>query len=79
MNRRNFIRNVSALSTLTILKPEIVFASNNNSAVRIGLIGCGSRATGILGSMADNANIQLTALADMFEDKLIIGIDFANG
>lgn len=79
MNRRNFIRNVSALSTLTILKPEIVFASNNNSAVRIGLIGCGSRATGILGSMADNANIQLTALADIFEDKLIKGIDFANG
>jgi len=79
MNRRNFIRNVSALSTLTILKPEIVFASNTNSAVRIGLVGCGSRATGILGSMADNANIHITALADIFEDKVIKGIEFANG
>lgn len=79
MNRRNFIKNVSAFSTLTILKPEIVFASNNNSAVRIGLVGCGSRATGILGSMVENANITITALADIFEDKVTKGIDFANG
>lgn len=87
MNRRNFIRNVSVLSTLlfaacetgTILKPETVFASNANSAVRIGLIGCGSRATGILGSMAANANIHITALADIFEDKVIKWIEFANG
>lgn len=79
MNRRNFIRSASALSTLTILKPEIVFASNNNSAVRIGLIGCGNRATGILGSMAENNNIRITALADLFEDKLQEGIVFTNG
>lgn len=79
MNRRNFIRNASALSTLTILKPGIVFASNNNSAVRIGLVGCGSRATGILGSMSENANIQITALADIFDDKRLKGIEFANG
>lgn len=79
MNRRNFIKNVSAFSTITILKPEIVFASNNNSAVRIGLVGCGSRATGILGSMVENANITITALADIFEDKVTKGIDFANG
>ncbi|MDI9625548.1 Gfo/Idh/MocA family protein [Lascolabacillus massiliensis] len=78
MNRRNFIRNVSALSTLTILKPNIVFASNNNSAVRIGLVGCGSRARGILGSMAANTNIQITALADIFEDKVTNWLSFAN-
>lgn len=79
MNRRNFIKSASALSTLTILRPETVFASNNHSAVRIGLIGCGSRATGVLGSMAENANIRITALADLFDDKLQKGIDFANG
>lgn len=78
MNRRNFIRSASALSTLTILKPEIVFASNNNSTVRIGLVGCGSRATGILTSMSENANIRITALADLFDDKLQKGVEFAN-
>lgn len=79
MNRRNFIRNVSALSTLTVLKPEIVFASNNNNAVRIGVVGCGSRATGILNSMSTSSNIQITALADLFEDRLLKGVDLANG
>lgn len=78
MNRRNFIRNVSAFSTLTVLKPELVFATNNHSAVRIGLIGCGSRATGILGSMVKSSNIRISALADLFEDKLQQGIEFAN-
>lgn len=78
MNRRNFIRNVSAFSAVTVLKPEIVFASNNNSAVRIGLVGCGSRATGILGAMSESSNIQITALADLFEDKLASGADFVN-
>lgn len=79
MNRRNFIRNVSALSTLTLLKPDVVFASNNNSAVSVGLIGCGSRATGILNSMSASSNIQITAVADLFQDRLLQGIDFANG
>lgn len=79
MNRRNFIRSASALSTLTVLKPEIVFASNNNSAVRIGLIGCGNRASGILRSMSGNANIRITALADLFEDNLQKGITLADG
>lgn len=78
MNRRNFIRNVSAFSTLTVLKPEIVFASANNSAVRVGLVGCGSRATGILGSMSANANIHIGALADLFEDKVLKWTDLAN-
>ena len=78
MNRRNFIRNVSAISTLTVLKPNIVFASNNNTAVRIGLVGCGSRARGILGSMAANTNIQITAMADIFEDKLAEWLNYAN-
>lgn len=78
MNRRKFIRNASALSALTILKPEIAFASKNNTAVRIGVIGCGSRATGILGSMSDSSNIQITALADLFDDKREKFLEHAN-
>lgn len=76
MNRRNFIKSASAFSALTILKPKIAFASNNNSAIRIGLIGCGNRATGILGSMSENANIRIISLADLFEDKLQQGVSF---
>lgn len=78
MNRRDFIRNASALSTLTVLKPGLVFASNNQSAVAIGVIGCGSRARGILNSMAASSNIRVTAVADLFEDKLRAGVEFVN-
>ncbi len=78
MNRRNFIKRASALSAFTILKPEIAFGSNNNSSVRIGVIGCGSRARGIIGSMSESSNIQITALADLFEDKMQGWTNFAN-
>ncbi len=78
MNRRNFIRNVSALSTLTVLKPGLVFATNNQSSVGIGIVGCGSRARGILDSMAQSSNIRVTAIADLFKDKLRDGVEYAN-
>ena len=69
MNRRSFIKSASALSAVSFLKPGLAFGSNNNSAVRIGIVGCGSRARGVIGSMAESSNIQITALADLFEDK----------
>lgn len=78
MNRRKFIRNATALSTLTVLKPDIVFASNRNSAVRVGAIGCGSRATGILSGISETGKVQITALADLFDDKRLKGIELAN-
>lgn len=70
MNRRKFIRNVSAFSTISMMKPDILFAANRNSAVGIGVVGCGSRAKGILQSMADSSNIEIVALADIFKDQL---------
>lgn len=70
MNRRAFIKNSAILSTLTVLKPEIAFASKNNSAIRIGFIGCGGRGTGVLSIMSANTNINIIALADIFDDRV---------
>lgn len=78
MNRRKFIRNASALSTLTVLKPKLVFASTPSTVVRIGLIGCGSRSRGILDSMATTSPIRITAVADLFPDNLRTGVKYAN-
>ncbi|HHU96506.1 MAG: Gfo/Idh/MocA family oxidoreductase [Bacteroidota bacterium] len=78
MNRRNFIRNAAALSALTVLKPNTVFATNSNSAVRVGVIGCGNRATGIVSAMAEKSNIAITAMADLFPDRLKDFAEFAN-
>lgn len=68
--RRDFMKTTSALTAFTILKPHIVFGSKNNSAIHMGFIGCGNRGTGVISSMSQNTNINIVALADLFEDKL---------
>jgi myo-inositol 2-dehydrogenase/D-chiro-inositol 1-dehydrogenase len=70
MERRSFIKNAAAISTITILKPGIVFGSGANSAIRVGIIGCGQRGTAVISSMSANTNINIIAMADLFEDQL---------
>lgn len=70
MERREFIKGASALSTLTILNPGTVFGSKANSAINLGFIGCGSRGTADISSMSKHTNVNIIALADLFEDQL---------
>src|SRR5215467_3833661 len=44
MNRREFLQTgAGALSAMLVLNPRTVFGSEPNSAVRVGLLGCGNR------------------------------------
>ena len=70
MKRRNFIKNVAAVSAFSILKPSIVFGSRANSAIRIGIIGCGNRGSSVISSMVANTNSSIVAMADIFNDQL---------
>ena len=70
MKRRNFLQNTAALSAVTILNPATVFGSKANSAIRMGIIGCGGRGTAVITSMSEQTNINIVAMADLFEDKL---------
>ena len=70
MKRRDFIKNTAAISAITILKPGIAFSSARNSAIQVGIIGCGSRGTEVISSMSRSTNINIIAMADLFEDKL---------
>ena len=70
MKRISFIKNSAAISAAIILKPGIVFGSRANSAIRIGIIGCGSRGTAVISSMSKHTNTNIIAMADLFEDKL---------
>ena len=70
LNRRKFIKSTAAISTLTIVSPSVAFGSKANSAIRMGIIGCGGRGTGVISSMSRNANIHIVAMADLFRDKL---------
>jgi myo-inositol 2-dehydrogenase / D-chiro-inositol 1-dehydrogenase len=73
MERRSFLKNAAAVSAITILKPDIVFRSRANSAIRVGIVGCGNRGTAVISSMSANTPTNIIAMADLFEDKLQAG------
>ena len=70
IERRTFLKQAAAFSAFTILDPKIVFGSQANSAIRVGIIGCGSRGTAVLESMSQHTNTSIVAMADLFEDQL---------
>ncbi len=45
-------------------------ATQANSAVRVGLLGCGGRGTTHTETILKNTDARVTALADMFQDRL---------
>jgi predicted dehydrogenase len=70
INRRNFVTSTAAISALTILKPSTVFGSRANSAIRVGIIGCGNRGTAVISSMVNNTSAQIVAMGDLFGYQL---------
>ena len=70
INRRNFIASTAALSALTILKPSTVFGTKANSAVRVGIIGCGNRGTAVITDMVNHTSAQIIAMGDLFGYQL---------
>jgi len=82
MDRREFIGGVAGASGLMILNPRTAFGYEANSAVRLGLLGCGNRGTSVATSFARNTSARIVALADIFPDKLELGkahFDQVNG
>src|ERR1700744_6010541 len=70
MDRRQFVAGSAAASGLLLLKPKTVFGYEANSAVRLALLGCGSRGTSVATSFAKNTSARIVALADIFPDRL---------
>ena len=58
---------------MLLLKAKTVFGSEANSAVRLGLLGCGNRGTSVATSFSKSTTAQVVALADMFPDNLAAG------
>ncbi len=55
---------------LMIVKSRLLRGADANSAIRIGLLGCGGRGTADATSMVENAGGRIVALADLFSDQL---------
>ena len=70
MDRRNFIKNSAIIGAAAAL-PRFSYAQvKGNDRIKVALVGCGGRGTGVMCNMiaADN-NIQLVAMGDLFEGK----------
>jgi predicted dehydrogenase len=69
LDRREFM-GTAAAAGLMILKPQLVRGTAANSAVRVGLLGCGGRGTADASSLVTNGGARVVALADLFADQL---------
>ena len=74
MNRRDFLaKSTGVVSAMLLVNPRTAFGYEANSAVRLGLAGCGGRGTAVAESFVRNTAARLVALADLFADKLAAG------
>jgi len=70
LTRRKFLVTTGTATTFTILKPAIVFGSKANSAVRMGIIGCGNRGSEVITEMVKNTSARIHAMGDLFDYQL---------
>jgi myo-inositol 2-dehydrogenase/D-chiro-inositol 1-dehydrogenase len=68
--RRQFLRSAAASAGVLLLRPETVFGSQANSAIEIGIVGCGGRGNWIGPFFVEYAGARVVALADPFRDRL---------
>jgi predicted dehydrogenase len=74
-NRREFLRSSTAAAVGSAVVGGLSFARNAHAAggdtLKVGLVGCGGRGTGAaLNALKADANVQLTAMGDMFTDRI---------
>src|SRR5256714_9803589 len=70
VTRRKFIAVAAGTAGAMFIKPELVRGSAANSAVRVGLLGCGGRGTEGASNLIDTGGARVVALADLFQDQL---------
>lgn len=71
--RREFLGTAATAAGFMILKPELVRGTAANSAVRLGVLGCGGRGTAVATGFIDSTNTRIVALADLWGDQLAAG------
>ncbi len=70
--RRDFVKTTAAAGAgLLIVPAATAFGSAANSSLGLGIIGCGGRGNYDGGEFLNNTDVRVTALADMFEDRVL--------
>jgi len=68
--RREFLGTSAGGAGLLLLKPETVFGTQANSAVEVGLVGCGGRGNWIGRFFPEYTGARIVALADVIKANL---------
>ena len=72
MKRRDFLKTSAVSATVPLLASPLLAAKENT--LKIGLVGCGGRGKGAaFDALRADANTQLYAMCDVFEDRLESG------
>ena len=70
INRRKILASSASISAFTISKPATVFGTTANSAIRLGIIGCGNLGTAVIDNMVKHTIGQIIAMADLCDYQL---------
>ena len=70
IDRRTFLGVTAAATAAMVIQPALVRGTNANSAVGVGLLGCGGRGTEDASNLVDTGGARVVALADVFPDQL---------
>src|SRR5256885_8664378 len=70
VDRRTFLGITTSAAAAMFIKPELVHGTKANSAIRVGLLGCGGRGTEDASNLVDTGGARVVALADLFQDQL---------
>jgi myo-inositol 2-dehydrogenase / D-chiro-inositol 1-dehydrogenase len=68
--RRQFLAASATAATVTLIKPSLAFGAQANSAIEVGLIGCGGRGGWIAKLFEDTGQYRLVACSDYFQDRV---------
>ena len=70
-NRRNFVQSSAATSAgLLIVSSKTAFSYQANSALSVGLLGCGRRGTHDAGIFAKNEFAKVSHICDIYDDQI---------
>ena len=70
LDRRTFLGVTASAAAAMFVKPALVRGTRANSAIRVGLLGCGGRGTEDATNLVDTGGARVVALADLFQDQL---------
>lgn len=75
-SRRTFLKTASTAVVAGLGFPSLFRGEPDSRKLKVGLVGCGGRGTGATNNVLNaDSNVELFAMADVFEDKLATGLN----